>query len=42
VSQRKVNLGPHDLAVTPLPGGGFHVRSPHALQAYPRTMTDRL
>jgi feruloyl-CoA synthase len=42
VSQRRVNLGPHDLAVTPLAGGGFHVRSPHALQAYPRTMTDRL
>jgi feruloyl-CoA synthase len=42
VSQRSVNLGPHDLAVTPLPGGGYHVRSPHALQPYPRTMTDRL
>jgi feruloyl-CoA synthase len=42
VSQRQVSLGPHDLAVTPLPGGGFHVRSPHALQPYPRTMTDRL
>jgi feruloyl-CoA synthase len=42
VRQRDVNLGPHDLAVTPLPGGGYHVRSPHALEAYPRTMTDRL
>jgi feruloyl-CoA synthase len=42
VSQRNVNLGPHDLNVTPLPGGGYHVRSPHALQPYPRTMTDRL
>jgi feruloyl-CoA synthase len=42
VSQRSVNLGPHDLAVTPLPDGGYHVRSPHALQPYPRTMTDRL
>src|ERR1700722_14223226 len=42
VRQRDVALGPHDLAVTPLPGGGYHVRSPHALEPYPRTMTDRL
>jgi feruloyl-CoA synthase len=37
-----VKLGPHDLVVTALDGGGHHVRSPHALQPYPRTMTDRL
>ena len=42
VRQRAVNLGPHDLDVRPLTGGGFAVRSPHALQPYPRTMTDRL
>jgi len=42
VRRRAVNLGPHDLEVTPLPGGGYAVRSPHALQPYPRTMTDRL
>jgi feruloyl-CoA synthase len=42
VRQRAVNLGPHDLDVRPLAGGGFAVRSPHALLPYPRTMTDRL
>ncbi|MGA2393788.1 MAG: feruloyl-CoA synthase [Candidatus Lustribacter sp.] len=42
VGQRPVELGPHDLTVTPLAGGGYHVRSPHPLQPYPRTMTDRL
>jgi feruloyl-CoA synthase len=42
VRQRAVKLGPHDLDVTPLAGGGYAVRSPHALQSYPRTMTDRL
>ena len=42
VRRRAVNLGPHDLDVRPLPGGGFAVRSPHALEPYPRTMTDRL
>ena len=40
--QRAVNLGPHDLDVTPLPDGGYAVRSPHALGPYERTMTDRL
>lgn len=42
VRQRAVNLGPHDLDVRPLAGGGFSLRSPHALQPFPRTMTDRL
>ena len=42
VRQRAVALGPHDLEVIPLPGGGFAVRSPHRLEPYPRTMTDRL
>jgi feruloyl-CoA synthase len=42
VRQRAVNLGPHDLSVDALPGGGFTVRSPHPLQPYARTMTDRL
>ena len=42
VRQRAVNLGPHDLKVTPLASGGFAVRSPHPLGPYPRTMTDRL
>jgi feruloyl-CoA synthase len=42
VRQRAVNLGPHDLAVYALPEGGFTVRSPHPLQPYARTMTDRL
>ena len=42
VRQRAVNLGPHDLDVTTLDGGGFLVRSPHPLQPYARTMTDRL
>jgi feruloyl-CoA synthase len=39
---RAVNLGPRDLDVTPLEGGGVILRSPHALEPYPRTMTDRL
>jgi feruloyl-CoA synthase len=42
VRRRAVNLGPHDLDVTPLPGGAFAVRSPHPLLPYARTMTDRL
>jgi feruloyl-CoA synthase len=42
VRQRPVKLGPHDLDVTALPGGAFHVRSPHALEPFARTMTDRL
>jgi feruloyl-CoA synthase len=42
VRHRAVNLGPHDLAVGALPGGGFTVRSPHPLLPYARTMTDRL
>ena len=42
VRQRAVKLGPHDLAVTPLPGGAYHVRSPHPLEPYARTMTDCL
>ncbi len=42
VRRRAVHLGPHDLDVKPLPGGGFAVRSPHPLRTYPRTMTDRL
>ncbi len=42
VRQRAVKLGPHDLDVTPLPHGGFAVRSPHPLGPYERTMTDRL
>jgi len=42
VRQRSVHLGPHDLDVRPLSGGGFTVRSPYELQPYPRTMTDRL
>jgi feruloyl-CoA synthase len=42
VRQRSVNLGPHDLVVAPLPGGGYTVRSPHPLLPYARTMTDRL
>lgn len=42
VRRRPVALGPHDLVVTALAGGGYHVRSPHPLQPYPRTMTDRL
>ena len=39
---RAVNLGPHDLTVTALGAGAFAVRSPHPLQPYARTMTDRL
>jgi feruloyl-CoA synthase len=42
VRQRAVNLGPHDLDVAALAGGGFAVRSPHVLGPYARTMTDRL
>jgi feruloyl-CoA synthase len=42
VRQRAVNLGPHDLDVTKIDGGGFLVRSPHPLLPYARTMTDRL
>lgn len=42
VRQRAVNLGPHDLEVTALPGGAYAVRSPHPLLPYARTMTDRL
>ena len=42
VRQRPVALGPHDLDVTPLANGGYLVRSPHALEAYARTVTDQL
>jgi len=42
VRRRAVNLGPHDLDVRPLAGGGYAVRSPHPLAPYARTMTDRL
>jgi feruloyl-CoA synthase len=42
MSRRPIKLGPHDLEVTALPGGGYHVRSPHPLEPYARTMTDRL
>ncbi|HEY5349602.1 MAG TPA: feruloyl-CoA synthase [Candidatus Lustribacter sp.] len=42
VRRRAVNLGPHDLEVTALPGGAYAVRSPHPLLPYARTMTDRL
>jgi feruloyl-CoA synthase len=42
VRQRAVRLGPHDLSVTPLAGGTYLVRSPHALGPYARTVTDRL
>jgi feruloyl-CoA synthase len=40
--RRQIALGPHDLDVTALPGGTYLVRSPHPLQPYARTVTDRL
>jgi feruloyl-CoA synthase len=39
---RTVTLGPRDLELEPLAGGGFHLRSPHPLDSYPTTLTDRL
>ena len=39
---RKVALGPRDVEVERRTGGIVHVRSPHRLPAYPRTLVERL
>jgi feruloyl-CoA synthase len=39
---RKVALGPRDVEVERRTGGIVHVRSPHRLPAYPRTIVERL
>ena len=39
---RKVALGPKDVAVERRAGGMLHLRSPHPLGSYPRTLTERL
>jgi feruloyl-CoA synthase len=39
---RKINLGPHGTTVTHRADGAILMRSPHALQAYPRALTERL
>src|SRR5687768_10135920 len=41
-SIRKVALGPKAVSVERRTGGSVHLRSPHALGAYPRKMTERL
>ena len=41
-SIRKVALGPKAVSVERRTGGIVHLRSPHALGAYPRNMTERL
>src|SRR5688572_7895926 len=41
-SIRKVALGPKAVSVERRTGGIVHLRSPHALGAYPRKMTERL
>ena len=39
---RPVRLGPSDVQVERKPGGAIHLRSPHALDAYPRHLLERL
>jgi feruloyl-CoA synthase len=39
---RKVSLGPADVVVERRPGGIVHLRSPHALPSYPKSIIERL
>src|SRR5258708_12480482 len=39
---RKVLLGPADVLVERRPGGIVHLRSPHALAAHPKKITEQL
>ncbi len=39
---RRIALGPRDVVVTHGTNGVTYLRSPHALQAYPRVLTERL
>jgi feruloyl-CoA synthase len=40
--KRAVRLGPTEVVAERLAGGVIHLRSPHALAPYPRTLTERL
>jgi feruloyl-CoA synthase len=42
IRRRPLAFGPHDLEVTKRDDGSYLVRSPHALEPYPRAITDRL